>query len=209
MAEAALAFTAAAGADWSGRDLAGVQARFCDLAGADLGGATAAGSFWQHCSLRGVRLREADLTDATLVDCDLSGADLRAARLAGARLLRCSLESARLGDCELDDATMVGCSLADAELHGVRNATTARDLVVEVLRRRAGDDLELLRWVGLVALRRDWCYEEFAQALDGDPALRAMALECFSELPHSGLAEALASPRQGALESASGAPRGR
>ncbi len=194
MGEPRIAFAAAGGDDWRDRDLTGAQVRFCDLAGLALPGAAAAGSFWQHCSLRHADLAGADLAGAVLVDCDLSGVDLRGAGLAGARLRRCTIEDARLDGCDLDDAVLVGCSLADAHLDGVRNASSARDLVVEVLRRHAGDDPELQRWVGLVALRRAWCYDEFADALAAHPELRALALDAFRSLPHAGLAEALEAP---------------
>ena len=199
MAEPRIAFAAAGGDDWRGRDLTGAQVRFCDLAGLDLSGAAAGGSFWQHCSLRHADLSGADLAGAVLVDCDLSGADLRGTDLAEARLRRCTLEDARLDGCDLDGAALVGCSLADAQLDGVRNASSARDLVVEMLRRRAGDDPELQRWVGLVALRRDWCYEEFAAALAAHPELRALALDALRALPRAGLAEALETARQPAV----------
>lgn len=195
MAEPAIAFASASGADWSGRDLAGASVRFCDLSGLRLPGAAAAGSFWQHCALRRADLTAADLSRATFVDCDLTEVDLTDGCLSGARLMRCSLEGARLTGASLDDAATVGCTLARAELTGVRDAASARDLVVEVLRRRAGEDAELMRWVGLVALQRSWCYDEFAAALDAHPRLREIALDAFRKLPESGFAEALAAAR--------------
>jgi hypothetical protein len=187
-------FQSLAQADWSGRELADAEVRFCDLRGAVLTGAAARGSFWQHCSLRGADLAASDLVDAVFSDCLLERASLRGARLARARLVRCSFEDADLSEAGLRDATTVQCSFDAARLDGVRDVATARDLVVEILRRAAGDDPELLRWVGLVALERRWCYEEWARELAGSPRHRALALEAFAAYPAAGFADALNAP---------------
>jgi hypothetical protein len=180
------------GEDWPGGGLAGALVRFRDAGGASLASVDARDSVWDHCSLRRADLQGADLRGATLVGCDLERANLVDARLSDARLVRCSLASADLTGSDLEDATMVGCDLAGAELAGARNAATARDLVVEHLRRHAGDDVELLRWVGLVAIRRDWCWEEWVPLLAAEPRVRAAAMAAFAAAPHAGFTEAYA-----------------
>ena len=101
----------------------------------------------------------------------------------------CSLDGASLRDCNFDDAVTVGCSFAGASLDGARKFASCRDIVVEILRRAAGEDREALEVVGAVALHRPWCYEEWWELLAGRPALRERALEAFAAYPESGFAE--------------------
>jgi uncharacterized protein YjbI with pentapeptide repeats len=191
------AFEDLARAEWQERDLREGELRFCDLRGAALAGVKAAGSFWQHCSLRGADLDGADLTDAVLSECLLERASLRGAIMTGARLVRCSFDEAVLTDATLAGATTVGCSFQDAELTGIRDVATARDIVVEVLKRHAGGDPELLRWVGLVAVKREWCYDDWVRELARSPRHKALALEAFAPFPAAGFAEALSGDAPG------------
>jgi len=203
-------FASLPSADWSRRRLADADVRFCELQNALFVGVDAPGSFWEQCSLRRADLTGASFVDATLRDCVLERAVLRDTRFTGARLVRCSLDGAQLEGADFADATMVGCSLQDAELVGARNFSTARDMIVEVLRRAAGDDQDLIRWVGLVALKRDWCYDVWTDVLRESPRYRRLALDAFAEYPESGFSEALrsgAAPKAAEPVPAAGANR--
>ena len=86
-------------------------------------------------------LRYADLRYANLQGADLQGADLRYANLWGADLQ--------------------GADLRGANLWGAVMNWQNHDLLAELLRHEAGDDVQKRCLAGLVLLSRDWCWKEF------------------------------------------------
>ena len=116
-----------------------------DLSGATLNGAYLSGAYLSYADLGGAYLNGANLSGATLTRADLSGADLR------------------------------GADLSYANLNGVCVNWQSHDLIAEILRRAAEDDVSRRMLAGLVLVSRNWCWDTFL-TLDIDPALRDWAL---------------------------------
>jgi hypothetical protein len=58
-------------------------------------------------------------------------------------------------------AVKSGISLNHAILDGASLSWTSHDLIAEVLRRAAGDDVAKRMIAGLILVSRDWCWEQF------------------------------------------------
>ena len=115
--------------------------------------------------LRGAKLRGACLRAADLRDADLTGADLRAADIRDADLTGADLRDAVLTGADLRGAKLTGADLRDAILAGVGVNWRSHELVAEILRRHAGDDMDKRMLAGLILISRDWCWSDFAQIL--------------------------------------------
>ena len=74
------------------------------------------------------------------------------------------LRGADLGGAYLSGAYLRGADLRDAKL-----AWRSHDLLAEILRRAAGDDIGKLKVAGLVLIQRDWCWREMLKHADRDP----------------------------------------
>jgi len=161
-----------------------------DLTGANLTGADLTGANLREANLRGADLREADLREADLYGADLSEVNLRRANLRRANLVDANLSEADLSWANLYGANLSGANLSGAYLRGayliganlygadLREAAInwqSHDLIAEILRGAAGDDVPRRMLVGLILISRDWCWEKFL-ALELDPDLREWAL---------------------------------
>ena len=76
------------------------------------------------------------------------------------------LRGADLSDADLSDADLSDADLSDADLRGavLRGADLSwqsHDLLAEVLRREAGEDVEKRMIAGLILVSRDWCWLKF------------------------------------------------
>ena len=114
-------------------------------------------------NLRGADLYDADLwganlRGANLYSTNLRGADLRVANLRGADLRGADLRGANLRGAELYSTNLRGADLYDADLNW-----TQHELVAEILRQAAGDDVEKLQLAGLILICKDKCWEDFMQ----------------------------------------------
>jgi hypothetical protein len=98
----------AAGADFSG----------CNLAYADLSSASLANATFTGAALTGTVLAHADLTGADLSGVTMPGSDLTGAHLAGADLTSSVLTGAHLAGAVLTSATVTGADLTGADLTG-------------------------------------------------------------------------------------------
>ena len=78
----------------------------------------------------------------------LQGADLRRADLQGADLRRADLR---------------GADLRGADLQGASLTWESHDLIAEILRCAAGNNVERRMVAGLVLVSRDWCWQDFAK----------------------------------------------
>lgn len=103
-------------------------------------------------------LSDADLRGADLECADLRGADLRGANLRGANLMGADLRGANLW-C----ANLWGANLRGANLWGANINWTRHELVAEILRQAAWDDVERLQVAGLILVCKDKCWEDFMQ----------------------------------------------
>jgi hypothetical protein len=155
---------------------AAVQANMNNLRGADLRGADLQDAYLQDAYLRGAYLQDADLQGADLQGADLQdaylqGADLRGADLQGACLRGADLRGAYLRGVDLRGACLRGADLRGAYLRGadLRGADlgfTSHDLIAEILRRAAGDDMAKLKVAGYILICRDQCWSDFLKLRD-------------------------------------------
>ncbi len=162
------------------------RARDVDFRGADLSGA-----FWEHGELTGADFASAELGGLCLRYCNCDGASFRDAALRGASLINSSFSGADFTGAILLHGKTLRSSFRDADLRGARAFSRCREIVVELLSRRAGQDYELLAAVGAAALRRDWCYDRWASLLEEMPKCRRLALETFAEYALSGFLDEL------------------
>lgn len=132
-------------------DLEGARLKGVDLRGANLGGA----------HLARADLRKAKLNDADLIGASLACADLRGASLAGALLRGADLAGADLRGADLTEVDLRSADLERADFRGARLNFYSHELLAEILRRAAGDDIEKLKWTGLLLVKRDWRWEKW------------------------------------------------
>jgi hypothetical protein len=122
-----------------------------DLEGADLRGAELRGA-----DLRGARLYHVDLRGAYLFEAKLCRANLSRAELGGAEMAFCDLT-----DADLTDAHFYGTRISLTEFAGATLAWQSHELLGELLRCEAGEDLERLKIAGLVLLQHPLCWRGF------------------------------------------------
>lgn len=154
-----------------------------DFRGANLTSANLTSAY-----LARANLARADLAGADLAGANLASANLTGANLAGANLARADLTRAYLTDANLTGATLTRAYLTRANLAGANLPTASHDVISEILHRAAGEDISCMMLAGLVLLKRDWCWERFAEVLASRDALRIWAIqslapwECFHAL---------------------------
>jgi len=151
----------------------GINLRGANLGGAYLRGADLDGADLCDANLRGANLRGADLGDANLGDAYLRGANLGDAYLGGANLR----------GANLDGAHLCGADLCGANLGGAIINWNSHDLIVELLKRAAGDDIDKLKLTGLILLMREWCWGKFLKL---DEPLAEWALGVLAEYVKDG-----------------------
>lgn len=122
-----------------------------------------------NADLSGADLSEANLSRANLIEANLEGADLEGAYLRGAYLTRVNLTGANLTEADLYRAYLYRANLTGATL-----TFRSRELLSEILRQAAADDIEKLKLAGLVLMQRHWCWQHFLVL--NDP-LRGWALD--------------------------------
>ena len=127
-----------------------------DLRGANLRGANLRGANLRDADLRGADLRGADLSNADLRGADLRGADLRGADLRGADFLhsvlfRASFLHAHFGNIN-ENRTLVSWQ--------------SHEMLAEILRQNAGNDLNRLKIAGIIRLCEQWCWLQFMEMDD-------------------------------------------
>jgi len=156
---------------------------------ANLRGADLQSADLQSANLRGADLQRADLRSANLWGADLRGADLqradlRSANLWGADLQRADLRSANLRGANLRGANLQGANLQGANLQGADLPITSHEVISEILRAAASDDVKKRMIAGLVIVSCDWCWADFSEELDKEDFLWALEVlsdwECFS-----------------------------
>jgi hypothetical protein len=123
-------------------------------------------------ALRGADLRHANLGNANLSGADLSHANLRHADLRHADLRRADLRHANLwvanlSGANLSHANLRHADLRHADLSGAKINWESHDLVAELIRREAGENVERRKIAGMVLISTGWCWNEFLAL--GDP----------------------------------------
>ena len=112
-------------------------------------------------SLRGSDLSDANLSGANLRGSDLSGANLCGANLCGSDLYGANLYGANLRDADLYGANLYGANLRGSDLSFTKINWDSHDLIAEILRREAEEDIEKLRVPGLIMMLRNKCWDYF------------------------------------------------
>lgn len=97
----------------------------------------------------------------TLSGADLRDANLRGANLRGADLYGANLRGADLRDADLSGADLRGANLRDANLRGAKINWNSHNLIAEILRQNAREDIEKLQIPGLIILLKDRCWDYF------------------------------------------------
>ncbi len=161
--------------------LTGADLRWANLREADLSRADLSQADLSRAHLSGAHLRGADLTGASLIWANLTGANLCNATLSGAvlhgaNLSGASLSGADLGGANLNRAHLRGADLRGAHLSGASINWQSHDLIAEILRRAAADNVSRRMLSGLILISHDWCWDMFL-ALDIAPAVRDWALD--------------------------------
>ena len=64
-------------------------------------------------------------------------------------------------------ANLQGADLRGANLQGAEISFSSHDLVSEILKRAAGEDISHLKLAGFILLKRDWCWKEFLEMREG------------------------------------------
>ncbi len=106
-------------------------------------------------------LEGANLEDAYLRGANLRGAYLEDAYLRGANLRGANLRGAYLEGANLRGAYLRGAYLEGAYLRGAKINWSSHDLLAEILRLDASDDVDKRKFAGLVLISRDWCWKNF------------------------------------------------
>lgn len=106
------------------------------------------------------------LSGADLSYADLRYADLRAANLYGANLRYADLRDADLRYADLRYADLRCADLCAANLHhaalrGAKINWNSHNLIAEILRQNAREDIEKLQIPGLIILLKDRCWDYF------------------------------------------------
>jgi uncharacterized protein YjbI with pentapeptide repeats len=116
-------------------DLAGMNFKRRDLAGADLTGANLKQANLHDARLAGARLAGADLTGANLNKVNLSRAELAGAVLRDAMLYAANLDGANLAGADLSDALMGVARLTRADLRkaALRNVDLRKARLAETI----------------------------------------------------------------------------
>ena len=160
----------------TGADLRWANLREADLSRADLSQADLSRAHLSRAHLSGAHLRGADLTGASLIWANLCNATLSGAVLHGANLSGASLHGANLSGADLRWANLSGADLRGADLSGASINWQSHDLIAEILRRAAADNVSRRMLSGLILISHDWCWDMFL-ALDIAPAVRDWALD--------------------------------
>ena len=106
-------------------------------------------------------MRDADLQHANLRYANLRYADLRYADLRYADLRYADLRGADLRDADLQHANLRYANLYDADLRGAKINWNSHNLIAEILRQNAREDIEKLQIPGLIILLKDRCWDYF------------------------------------------------
>ena len=156
--------------------LTGADLRWANLREADLSRADLSQADLSRAHLSGAHLRGADLTGASLIWANLTGANLCNATLSGAVLHGANLSGASLSGADLGGANLNRAHLRGAHLRGASINWQSHDLIAEILRRAAADNVSRRMLSGLILISHDWCWDMFL-ALDIAPAVRDWALD--------------------------------
>jgi len=115
--------------------------------------------------------------DADLGGANLGGANLGDAYLGDAYLRGANLRDANLRDANLGDANLGGANLRGANLGVKYPPMMSHAFIAEILKRET-NDINMLKWIGLILLMREWCWDDFKEKASGKALLWAKKILC-------------------------------
>jgi uncharacterized protein YjbI with pentapeptide repeats len=154
-----------------GASMVGATFDNANLDGAGLDVANLVGATFDNASIRGARFVSANLRGTSMAGADLRGANFCIAMMDGVRFFGADIRGANFDGADLcganfdgavlDGAILDGAIIDGTSIDGAKLSLVSHDLVAEILRRAAGDDVEKRMIAGLVLLSRDWCWSRF------------------------------------------------
>jgi uncharacterized protein YjbI with pentapeptide repeats len=120
----------------------------------------------QYANLQYTNLYNANLQYADLRYANLQYANLRYANLQNANLQNADLYNANLQNADLQYANLYNANLQYANLYNAKLNFTSHNLLAEILKRAALDDVKHRKIAGLVLISTDWCWDKFISLKD-------------------------------------------
>lgn len=154
-------------------DLHGSDLRLANLHWAKLPKANFYGA-----NLRGANFHEADLSKANFYGANLRQVNFHGADLSEASFRFADLRGADLGEANLRLSDFHRADLYETSLDGSRLNWGDNELLAKILFQAAGEDVERRKIAGLVAISRDWCWEDFLAIQD---PLKKWAIQTLSQ----------------------------
>jgi uncharacterized protein YjbI with pentapeptide repeats len=205
-----IVFVSLAGALLDGADLTGAAFRYVNLTHASFSeakldsarfeyvhagtscfaGSNATNARWEHTDLTAANFTNANLRRSVMRTCALESIRLDGADLTDGSLAYSVCEAASFQGTILENTETVGAQFARADFAGSFRFFRCREIVVELLRREAGNDFEMLKLVG-AAQTSKWCYGHWHKYLLDYPEYMKKALAILGRYPESGAMEAL------------------
>jgi len=178
------------GTNFDRADLDDAIFRHCDLSSANLAGARLRRASFAFTEFRYARMEGCNLRRSTLTSCLLEEASVQRGALDGANIVACRCDYADFSDASFFQTNTLHSVFTGATFTGSKQFAWSREIVVELLARHA-TDLELIKYVGAIALNRRLCYDEWRTVLKDHPEYRRLALEALEEYDASGFRAAM------------------
>jgi len=109
--------------------------------------------------------------------CEQNKAYLQRANLQGANLRGVDLQGAYLRGANLRGADLQGADLQGAYLNVKSPPLMSHDFIAEILKRET-ENINMLKWIGLILLMREWCWDDFKEKASGRALLWAKNILC-------------------------------
>lgn len=129
----------------------------------------------EGAKLLGLNLQGADLRDSWLMDANFHGSNL-----CGADFERARMRFANLSNTDLRAAYFHKTDLFDTYFKGAQLNWTSHELLSELLRQSAGNNVKRLMVAGLPLVTREWCWKEYLK-VEIDPEIKKWVKETLSK----------------------------
>jgi len=89
----------------------------------------------------------------------------------------CEQNKAYLQRANLQGANLRGVDLQGAYLNVKSPPLMSHDFIAEILKRET-ENINMLKWIGLILLMREWCWDDFKEKASGRALLWAKNILC-------------------------------
>jgi len=89
----------------------------------------------------------------------------------------CEQNKAYLQRANLQGANLRGADLQGAYLNVKSPPLMSHDFIAEILKRET-ENINMLKWIGLILLMREWCWDDFKEKASGRALLWAKNILC-------------------------------